>query len=134
MCYNYLLSKMKKLKFFKKLRLVVLFFAITPIFGGVCYAEILHNHDHDANVIRVSVLESQENIKSGDCLGKDKFLIADVGLERRDFKYVNDQICYVNNFIFFDSVVKKYLLDVFPINSPSPPYQKEMMSSIFKRE
>lgn len=123
-----------KLKFFNKIILAVLFFAITPLFGGLCYADVLDNHVQDTKVAYNLGIESQENINSDDCSGKNIFLISDVGLKNRDQENKTNQACLVNNFVFISEIIKNSSLDIVPINPPSPPYEKEMLSAIFKRE
>lgn len=124
---------MKKLKLFKKIKLVVLFFAITPVFGGICYAEILLDHTNNISIHNFGT-ESQENINSDDCSRISKFLIFDVGSEESVQKNKNNQIYYVNDFVFVNSIIKNCLLNIINVNSPFSPYEKEMLATIFKKE
>lgn len=128
---NILLLTMKP-KIFNKIILSILFFAITPVFGGLCITEIFHNHDHDTNYVFGSKLK--EKIKSDDCSKVSKFFISDISLKNGDQENKNDQAYYGKSFVFDSEIIKNCLLNIVFTNPPSPPHEKEMLAAIFKKE
>lgn len=119
-----------KLKFLNKIILFVLVFTISSVLGGFCYAETFHEHAHAAGANDLGI-KAQENIEASDCTKEDQTLRANATLSDKN---KIEQAYSVGSFAFTGEIIKIRSLNKVSAYSPSPPPEKEMLSSVFKKE